>query len=370
MAKRFIVLSIDGGGIRGLIPAMVLAELEKRLAAAGKDGPLHTKFDLIAGTSTGGIIAAGLVAPKIGAPDQAAMRAADLVDLYSMQGKFIFTRSIRKRILEALIDFSSVIQEKYDADSLEERLIRYLGAAKTKEALTDFLITAYDISRRKTFFFDRRVSLSSRRVRNFKFADVARATSAAPTFFEPKLVTDIESRDVFPLIDGGVFANDPAMCAYVEAKKIIKEQASKGEPSDREIFIVSIGTGSFTSEYDYAKVKNWGPVQWIHPGNGSPIINILMDGQAKATKYQMERLLEAGYIADYIRIDPELSEDQPMDDADDAAILKLSDIASTLIRQKTADIDRVVALLPDASPMPEIASTAGAPAGRRRRITA
>ncbi len=98
------ILSIDGGGIRGLIPALVLLELENRLGAAGKDRQLYKHFDLIAGTSTGGIIAAGLTAPNPANKTQAAMDAAGIVSLYRDEGDEIFSRDRFRRIRESIFN--------------------------------------------------------------------------------------------------------------------------------------------------------------------------------------------------------------------------------------------------------------------------
>jgi len=101
---RTLVLSIDGGGIRGIIPAAILVELEKRLERAGKSKPLCRYFDLIAGTSTGGIIAAGLTAPHPQRPNEPAMTAGELLRLYKDRGSAIFSRNRFRRIREAIFD--------------------------------------------------------------------------------------------------------------------------------------------------------------------------------------------------------------------------------------------------------------------------
>jgi patatin-like phospholipase/acyl hydrolase len=98
------VLSIDGGGIRGIIPAVILVELEARLRKRGKDAPLHRYFHLIGGTSTGGTIAAGLTAPHPERKNESAIDPAGLVDIYATQGADISSRDIFRRIREAVSD--------------------------------------------------------------------------------------------------------------------------------------------------------------------------------------------------------------------------------------------------------------------------
>src|SRR5919107_5615039 len=136
------VLCIDGGGIRGLIPALVLAEIERRTGRR-----VVTMVDLVAGTSTGGILACALTrqgddgAPRYG--------AAELADLYVQEGPKIFDRSLVKKIRS----LGGLIDERYDADGLDATLAQYLGDDPLSGALRDVLITAYDIERRAAFFF-------------------------------------------------------------------------------------------------------------------------------------------------------------------------------------------------------------------------
>ncbi|HEY8581871.1 MAG TPA: patatin-like phospholipase family protein, partial [Capillimicrobium sp.] len=193
------VLSIDGGGIRGIIPVTVLAALEQR---AGR--PTSALFDLVAGTSTGGILALALNVPD--AEGSARWSAAAVLDLYREEGPQIFSRSLGRRITSV----DGLLDDRYGNDNLREALRRYLGDTTVGEALTPALVTAYDLVARKPRFF------KSWRPEDaaVPMALAAEATSAAPTYFEPVLV------DGAPLIDGGVFAGNPAMCAYAEARRL------------------------------------------------------------------------------------------------------------------------------------------------------
>src|SRR6478609_10263419 len=136
------VLSVDGGGIRGLIPAMVLADLEERTGKQTAD-----LFDLIAGTSTGGIIALALTVPGEGGKPR--WTANDLVGLYLTEGPRIFHHSIGKQIESGL----GLLDEKYGSKPVEQTLQTYLGDAMISSALTDVLVTSYDLEHRKPFFF-------------------------------------------------------------------------------------------------------------------------------------------------------------------------------------------------------------------------
>jgi patatin-like phospholipase/acyl hydrolase len=135
------VLSIDGGGIRGIIPARVLAEIERCTGS-----PISAPFDLIADTSSGGLTALALARPGIGGPRYS---AADVVALYEAEGAHIFSRSLWHR-LSAL---GNLIEPKYPPGELERVLAEYLGDAPLSAALTTLLIPSYEIERQEPVFF-------------------------------------------------------------------------------------------------------------------------------------------------------------------------------------------------------------------------
>jgi predicted acylesterase/phospholipase RssA len=266
------ILSIDGGGIRGVIPAVVLTVLVEKLAAKGKTLPLHRYFHLIAGTSTGAIIAAGLTCPKPGQPERPAADPQTLLDLYTRRGPEIFDKG--------LLDLGGFFNELYSANPLEQILQEILGTeAEIKDALSKVVITAYDIQARRAMF----LSNVDQDHERFLFWQAVRGSSAAPTYFEPAQVKDLsDPGSTITLVDGGVFANDPSMAAYVEGCKL-------GWSGD--IVMLSLGTGSSRHPISYAQAKGWGKLGWIAAGDGSPIISVMMQGQASTASYQVDRLL-------------------------------------------------------------------------------
>jgi uncharacterized protein len=341
MAEPLRVLSIDGGGIRGLVPALVLEELERRLKAKGKTEPLHAYFDLIAGTSTGGILAAGLAAPHPQDMSRPAATPAELVALYRDQGGDIFDRGFFRSVRKAFANIfsgnlSGVVEEKYPHGALEEKLRKTLGARRISDALTSLLITAYDIGERTT------VTMKKRPLRpgeaphdDFLFWQVARATSAAPTYFEPARVTNLTTGKSMTLVDGGVYANNPAVCAFVEAHKMGATAES--------MLLVALGTGHQNRAYSYYETRNWGPINWINPAHGAPIISILMHGQSHAAEHHLELLLNGGPQTNYYRLDAELSGvNDEMDDATDENLAALDRFAKRLIEAESAKLDAIV----------------------------
>src|ERR1051325_1351014 len=227
------ILSIDGGGIRGIIPGQVLVAVEEKIRKITGDETkrIADAFDLIAGTSTGGILTCLYLCPGgAGKPKYSAM---DAVNLYLQNGDDIFDVSIFKQISS----LGGMADEKYDADALEETLNKYFGDTKLGDLLKPCLITAYDINRRAAKFFNSNDVKEEGLSREFYLRDVARATSAAPTYFQPANISSLNN-EIFPLIDGGVFANNPTMCAFVEA--------CSADPKLKvsDLFVLSLGTGS------------------------------------------------------------------------------------------------------------------------------
>jgi len=215
MANSFRILSIYGGGIRGILSGQILVALEKKLQHKSNDSTVRIAdfFDLIAGTSTGGILTCLYLCPNEKNPTRPLFSAQDAVDLYLTHGKYIFKDNIRHK----LRSLGGLTDEKYSAETLENLLKLYFKETKLSQLLRPCIIPSYDIFTRATHFFtqhDAKTNLGY----DYLLRDVARATSAAPTYFEPARVYSLSGVS-YPLVDGGVFANNPALCAYAEARE-------------------------------------------------------------------------------------------------------------------------------------------------------
>lgn len=306
------VLSIDGGGIRGIIPAMILAEIEKRTKK-----PISKLFHLIAGTSTGGILALGLTKPDAnGKPEYTAER---LIELYETEGGKIFSRSVWHRIHAV----GSLSEEKYSSEGIEQVLDKYFGEARLKDALMDVLITSYEIERRIPWFFkSKNAKDPTKKGYDFPMKQVARATSAAPTYFEPIKIEAENASDYYALIDGGVFANNPAMCALIEAKSTY--------PKSDDFLVVSLGTGELTRRLPYDEARGWGLARWAQP-----ILSVIFDGVNDTVDYQLKQLLPPAKDGTnrYYRFQTRLDEgNDDMDDASRTNIRVLKLLAEAIIR--------------------------------------
>lgn len=300
------VLAIDGGGIRGLIPALVLTELERR---SGRR--VFELFDLIAGTSTGGILACALCAPD-------ALPASQLVALYEEEGPRIFDRSLFQRVRSG----EGLLDEKYDSEALDRALQRFLADKRLSEAKPDLLVPAYDTAAPGPYFFKSRKARESPED-DFALSEVARATSAAPTYFEP---SPLGKR---ALVDGGVFAVNPAMCAFAD---VLRHRPGE------EIVLLSLGTGERTRKRNFDEIKDWGLVAWARP-----ILEVVFDGVSDAVDYQLRQALDEDH---YWRLQVELS--QASDDLDDASEVNLRRLrrhAEDLIEAGSATIDAALAAL-------------------------
>src|SRR5215208_5765554 len=251
------LLAIDGGGIRGLIPALVLTELERRA-----DRRVFEMFDLIAGTSTGGILACALCAPD-------PVPASELVVLYEDEGPKIFDRSLFQRIKSA----EGLLDEKYDDEALDRALERFLEHKRLSEARPDLIVPAYDTALPGPYFFKTTKALAAPDTDDFPLSVVARATSAAPTYFE---ALEVGER---ALLDGGVFAVNPAMCALAEV-------LNREDVRPRDVVLLSLGTGERTERQSFDEIKDWGLAKWARP-----ILDVVFDGVSDAVNYQLERVL-------------------------------------------------------------------------------
>jgi uncharacterized protein len=322
MADLLKILSIDGGGIRGVIPATILEEIESRTQSR-----VAELFDLIAGTSTGGILALGLAKP--GDDGRPELAASELVELYKREGKRIFARSPWHRV----VAIDNLLNERYDTKGIAEVLQHYFGDTMLSAAVTETLITTYELETREPWFFARHKAVKNPATEDFPMRFVARATSAAPTYFEPEEVTfkapDGRSLDG-GLIDGGVFANNPTMCAYVETMELHPKA---------DVLVVSLGTGQHTRAIHYAEATDWGIAHWA-----KPILDVVFDGVSDTVDHQMKVLCRAGRDGPerYYRFQTELDRgSDDMDDVTQANLAALEQKARDVIEKENNNLDEL-----------------------------
>jgi uncharacterized protein len=234
--ERFQILSLDGGGYRGIYSAAVLAAIEQDL---GK--PILDYFDLVVGTSTGGLIALGL---------GAGLRPRDIVDFYSTWGPQIFQRQ-----------HLGILRQRYGPDKLREGLAQVLGDKRLGDSRCRLVVPAYDLTADKVYVF--KTPHHERLKRDWKetMVDVAMATSAAPTYFPAHLLRGVR------LVDGGVWCNNPSVIAIAEATNLL------GVPIT-SIRLFSLGTTA-DLVHRHPRLDQGGVVQWARAA-----IDVLTRGQS------------------------------------------------------------------------------------------
>lgn len=337
MSFKYKVLSIDGGGIRGIIPAIILKEIETRTKKR-----IWELFDLIAGTSTGGFLAMILTIPNPDNPNTARYSMEEIINMYREDGKDIF----HEPFLESLTEVDDLLRPKYPSKGRERVAQKYFQDTALKDALTNIFITSYDIELRVPVFFinnprfERHSGTSFRKLcTDYKMIEASMATSAAPTYFKPyKLgMRGCDDDGDYALVDGAVFANNPTALAIVEA--IIYSQNQGNEVRLEDILVTSIGTGSLTRKFPYNEAKNWGKLQWIQP-----LINIFLDGASEVANYQLRQLLpDAQNIhKQYYRFQKELTEaNDDLDNTTEENIELLEKVADTIISEQSREIDKL-----------------------------
>ena len=326
------ILSIDGGGIKGIISAQILIALENHLKIYSKDEKacLSEYFDLIAGTSTGSIITALLLCPDQGG--KAKYSAKDTLDLYVSHANELF----EKRKFYPIHTCFGLFGPRYTNQVFGELLTKYVGELKISQLLKSCLIASYDMKSDRSVFFDTSSSVKDKK-RDILVRDAVLASCAAPTYFPP-ICTKSNENCSNCLIDGGVVANNPALCALIESMKLSKKSTLQ------ETIIVSIGNVKGEKSYSCERAKKWGLV-----GFSVPILKILMNSGEDIVDYQLQKLYEnMGISQQYVRIDAYVKENQKvprMDDTREKSIQALLQMGEEIVQKNEFKIRRVAKLL-------------------------
>ncbi len=374
-AKTFKILSIDGGGARGMIPAVILKELEKRSGRRISD-----MFDRVCGTSTGSILACGLTAPESAGASNPMFRAREIVEIYRTLGEEIFSRgSFNETVVEPIeellgrtptwiathagqaIDtvndaWYKLTHPLHDINKLAHVLHGYLGDLKMKDALTELFVYAYDIGSRTPEIIGSQDSSipGTRKYNNFRMFQAATASSAAAPFFAPytmwktpndplfvdmpPFVPDLYpesggSGDSYDMVDGGnAGLGNPSVMAMVE-----ESDASAGLNK----MVLSMGTGHFSQPVSN-DAKSWGFVQWL--GEGGELLKSIFDGEADVADMALRQLLTKD--ESYFRWQPSIPESLAfLDEGSREDMDALEDVANSYIAEIDEDIDKVLEIL-------------------------
>ncbi|WP_157949980.1 patatin-like phospholipase family protein [Vallitalea okinawensis] len=285
------ILSVDGGGIRGIIPIVILQSLREILKEKNTNKPLYQLFDLMSGSSTGGLISLALASPNPMTNEPMSLK--ELLNFYVNKSSYIF-EGCQPKIYKVI---SSLFKAPIDPTRYEEQLFKIFGNETLKDLLTDVYITSLDIANFQTVNFNR-IASHQLSHENFYLRDVARATSAEPTLFPPAQVRCINKPLEYCLIDGGFYALNPSLNAYLYAKAKY--------PTASKFVILSLGTGYSQMDIDCKEAEHWGLIDWISPWNKIPAIQAFLRGQMSNTS----DLLKYPDDVKLIRIQPTLTDEE------------------------------------------------------------
>lgn len=249
MSSSFYILSIDGGGYRGLFSAHILRRIEESWGVNW-----HRRFGMFAGTSTGSIIAAGLAS---------GMSAKKLADFYLQHGKSIFAPRLRSRL-----DVLKILTSRYSNKTLRGLLEKEFGTTTLGEVAVPLIVPSVDIDNGCVHVFKSKYADGFVRDPNVRLSDAVLASCSAPTYFDPHIV---DNR--YRLTDGGLWANNPSLVAVIDAQYRLKVPIN-------EIRVLSIGTGKSRAFYPRSQgwFKDWFVRSW--------------QGWGFATRWQRNKLLD------------------------------------------------------------------------------
>ena len=340
--KRITVLSIDGGGVRGVIPSTILEFLEKTLQELdGPDVALADYFDVIAGTSTGGLLTAMLTAPDAnGRPKFSAKKATET---YIQEATVIFPP-----LGMDLCGFRGLWRmlrgPRYSGNGLIKTVTRLVGEKRLHETVTDVVIPSFDVANQQPVFFS---SAHAKKdpLEDPTLAEVCRGTSAAPTYLPAvhfkTMNKSTNAYREFHLVDGGVVCNNPTSVAINQAIKELTATA-RGQSSGRvdwtgtygDLLVLSLGTGEKAVSYRAEKVAKWGVLGWLHNGDGSvPLIEIFSNGSADMVDYNLSIIFDSHDSSpNYLRIQTDLDKvDGAIDNSSPSNMYQLVSVAKDLL---------------------------------------
>ncbi|PSS21310.1 Patatin-like protein [Actinidia chinensis var. chinensis] len=309
--KMVTVLSIDGGGIRGIIPGTLLGFLESKLQELdGAEARIADYFDVIAGTSTGGLVTTMLAAPN--KHNRPMFAARDINNFYMEHCPKIFPQSSRNNFIGAVTGlFGTITGPKYDGKYLKTMVKDLLGNLTLKQTLTDVIIPTFDIKRLQPIIFstdDANVDVS----KNALLSDICLGTSAAPTFLPAHY---FETKDAngkmrsYDLIDGGVAANNPTLMAITHISKELlmgKFKFVDIKPMEsRNMLVLSLGTGvpKLAEKYSAAAASKWGLLNWVYNNGAMPMLEVYGDASSDMVDIHVSTLFQSLHNEkNYLRI--------------------------------------------------------------------
>ncbi|KAF8396579.1 hypothetical protein HHK36_018203 [Tetracentron sinense] len=300
---KICILSIDGGGMRGILSGKALAYLEQALKtkSGDQDARIADYFDVAAGTGVGGIFTAMLFATKCG--NRPIFQAEDTWKFLAEQGKRFFRSSSVSNsgggFLRWLFKGTTCASIGSGTAELEQSLkgafVENGRNLTLKDTLKPVLIPCYDLSSSAPFLFSRADALETDSY-DFRLWEVCRATSAEPDLFEPVALRSVDGQTRCVAIDGGLAMCNPTAAAITHVLHNKQEFPFVGGIED--VVVLSLGSGQFfESSYDYEQVKAWKAKEWA-----KPMARIAGDGAADLVDHAVAMAFGQSGNSNYVRI--------------------------------------------------------------------
>ncbi|XP_047308450.1 patatin-like protein 2 [Impatiens glandulifera] len=303
------ILSIDGGGIRGLIPGTILRFLEHELQKLdGEEVRLADYFDVISGTSTGGLVTAMLTTPDEN--NRPLFSAKDITKFYLEHCPKIFPQ-VESYFPHARKLFKAFYGPKYDGVYLHNIIREKLGTTRLHQTLTNIAIPTFDIKELQPTIFST-YEAKNNPCMNALLSDICISTSAAPTYLPThhfEIKESSGSVKEFNLTDGGVAANNPTLVALGEVTKQIMKGSSDyfaiNQMDYGRVLVISLGTGGAKEEgkYNAKDAAKWGVAGWLANGGSTPLIDVFTQASADMVDIHLSIIFQALHSErNYLRI--------------------------------------------------------------------
>ncbi|KAM0031384.1 putative galactolipase [Helianthus debilis subsp. tardiflorus] len=338
---KLTVLSIDGGGIRGLIPATILDFLEIKLKELANDegARIADYFDVIAGTSTGGLITAMLTAPDEN--KRPLFSANEIKDFYRQKSHKI---SHQDWMVTKIV--KNICGPMYDGKYLRRCIKKKLKDTRLEHTLTNVVIPTFDIKNLQPTIFSS-FEVKEKPYMNALLSDICIAT-AAPTYFPPHYFKTADGQRKFHLIDGGVAAYNPTLVAMTEIAKLIHKNPTIAEPQSLDYhryLVLSLGTGECNRKTKYSanKASKWGVFGWwFNPCGSTPLVDIFTQAGTDMVDFQLSVVFKSLHIqSNYLRIQENALQRtlSSLDISTKENLDYLSDVGNQLVQKTVSSFD-------------------------------
>ncbi|WP_216829645.1 CBASS cGAMP-activated phospholipase [Alkalihalobacterium elongatum] len=295
------MLCIDGGGIRGVFALAILQEIEERYEC-----PIGELFDVVAGTSTGAIIAASITLKK---------KMSDVLEDYEKYGKKIFVRQTKVGL------FKSVYSDQY----LRQFLQQAFGDVSLADIKEPLLIPAVDLTHGRPFVHRSNYGSLENSDLSVQLWDAVLSSCSAPVYFPPNKV-----KNKYLSIDGGLWANNPSLVCVTEAMDFFNKTL-------KDIKIVSLGTGQQNIDFTVDDKMDWGVKEWLSFQFPSmkvtpKLLDLALHLSSESVSYHCQHLLGNNYL----RLNAELGKEMSFDELE--YIDELKEIGNKVIKEKENDV--------------------------------